>query len=148
MTVDDLITRLIAWLPAQLVDLHLESAGGTYGPPVLVYGVLPPKRAPSEPQPPLIIVRPVSGTDTDDGSRIVVRFLVETYSEDQAGLRDQVNVLQRLRSALAGQRTLGPFHLELPMQWQLFDEQPQPIWAAYLTTTWTQPAIEWMGATE
>lgn len=149
MTINDLVDRLIVFLTAALAEVRLSTSDGDDArPPVLVAGWLPPKRSADEPLPPLLVVRPTQGADEDDGSRVEVQLLLETFSEDTEGWRDLTNVVQRIRSALTAQRTLGPFHLELPLKWQLFDEQPLPQWGAVLTTTWTQPRADWLGQTE
>jgi len=113
----------------------------------MVAGWLPPRRTDDEPRVPYLILRPTKGTDSDDGSRLTVRLLLETFSEDVAGWQDLTNVVQRIRNALNGGRTLGPFFLE-SLDWELFDEQPLPQWGAIVTTTWTQPRVDWLGVTQ
>ena len=147
-TINGLVDQLKMFLERVLVELPLEAVAGPRRPPMIVTGWLPPKRSEDEPQPPYLIIRPTKGRDDDDGARIEVQLCLETFSEDADGWQDLTNVVQRVRSALTETRTLGPFHLELPLHWQLFDEQPLPQWGALLTTTWTQPSMEWLGETE
>jgi len=149
MTINDLVDRLKAFLEQVLTETRLEpSDGAAARPPHQVVGWLPPKRSEGEPLPPYLIIRPTQGRDEEDGARVEVQLCLETFSEDAEGWRDLTNVVQRVRSALTATRTLGPFHLELPLQWQLFDEQPLPQWGAILTTTWTQLRTQWLGETE
>ncbi len=148
-TINGLVDQLCERLEEILEQIRLESAGSTSGamdtvPQVVPYD-LPPPRGPSAKRPPVIIVRPLRGKDEDDGSRISVRLLLETCTEqveNAAGMRDQANLIQRIKDSLAASRIVGPFMLELPIEWQLFEDQPQPIWAAQLTTTWLQRQAE------
>ena len=149
MTINALVDRLRTFLEAVLVETRLEASDGTAPrPPHQVVGWLPPQRSAGEPLPPYLVIRPTRGRDEEDGARVEVHLCLETFSEDAEGWRDLTNVVQRVRSALTATRTLESFHLELPLQWQLFDEQPLPQWGAILTTTWTQLSTQWLGETE
>jgi len=146
VTINDLVQRLEAFLEETLAETRLEPSDETAArPPHRVTGWLPPKRSENEPLPPYLIIRPTKGRDEEDGARIEVQLCLETFSENADGWRDLTNVVQRVRGALTAKRTLGPFHLELPLTWQLFDEQPLPQWGAIVTTTWTQPSTQWLG---
>ena len=52
------------------------------------------------------------------------------------------------RSAMLDAGTLGPHALELPVDWELPDEQPQPQWIGLITSTWLSPRIMRYGPTE
>lgn len=150
MTVCDLVDRLIAWLPEQLDEVRLTPVDGSADrAPEMVAGWLPPIGEDDEPRIPYIVVRAVEGQDGADSTTTTVRMLVATYAEDEQGWRDAVNVVQRIRGALTSQRTLGPHHLELPIQWTMGGEgEPLPQWTALITTTWTSPREEWIGQTQ
>lgn len=149
MTINDLVDRLVEHIGAALAEVRMEpSEGGAPRAPALVAGWIPPKRSASEPRPPLVLVRPVRGSDADDGSRVTVQLLFVTHSEDAAGWRDLGNLIQRVRSSLTETRTLGPFHLDLPLEWEIWDDQALPEWSGRILTTWTQPRAEWLGQTE
>jgi len=140
-TINGLVGRLEAFVGPVLAETRLEPSDGTVArPPVLVTGWLPPKRSVGEPLPPLIVIRATGGQDDSDGGTIEVQLLLQTYAEDAEGWQDLGNLIQRLRNALTGSPTLGPFCLQLPLRWQIFDEQPEPQWEAMIFTTWTQPS--------
>lgn len=148
-TIRGLVDALVARLTTALENLLLTPAeGGAIRAPTLVAAYLPPKRTPGEPQPPCVVVRPSKGSGQDDGARITILLLIETFAEDAAGWQDPINIIQRVMNDLLADHTLGPFCLELPLEWTCFDEQLQPQWIAMITTTWSQPAAEWLGETE
>jgi len=139
-SINNLVDRLVEWLPGVLVDLRQQAADGTSArAPAPVAYQPPPPRSTNEVRPPCVIVRPVSG-DGDDESTITVQMQVMSYSEDADGMRDDVNTIQRILNALLQEPTLGPFSLVKPVKWLCYEEQPQPIWGARITTVWTQPS--------
>lgn len=148
MTNNDLVDRLVAFLVTALAELQLEGSDGSRHVAPIVAGWLGPKRAGGEDDRPVVIVRLSTGETGEDGSRTKVRILFGAYSESTAGWRDLGTMLQRTEIALAAARTLGPFHLELPLSWTIYDEQPLPQWQAEMTTTWTHPGAVWTGPTE
>lgn len=148
-TIIGLVDRLDAYLTTVLVDVRLSPPDGSDArPPIMVAGWLPPPRSVDDTQPPFIVIRPAKGSDGDRDSRLMVYLHLQTWAEDVQGWRDLANLIQRIRGALTGTRTLGPFHLELPLDWEIYDEQAQPQWAATITTTWTQPSVDWLISTQ
>ena len=136
--------------PLLLIDelrLFLEDIAETYvletgkGPskaPQVVEGWLPPKESQDTPDIPYIIIRLTEGEDTNDIARTTIKILVGTYSEDNDGWKDSINILLRIRERLLTVRTIGnKFRVELPLKWKLFEEQPYPIWIGELATIWT-----------
>jgi len=149
MTINDLMARLEAFLSAALVEVRLETADGEEArPPLMVAGWLPPRGEDGEPRIPYLILRPIKGSDNADGSTVTIQLCLETYSEATAGWMDLTNVIQRIRGALTASPTLGPCCLELPLVWELFDEQPLPQWGAIITTIWTVPRADWLVSTQ
>lgn len=147
-TIDGLVEALVAWLPTVLGELRQTAAAGEPRAPLAVaYNILPP-RTPGEQQPPLVVVRPASGEDTEDGSTITVILSVQSFGTDTSGMVDDANTIQRIRNALTDHMTLGPFELQWPVRWVLYEEQPSPIWAGRITTIWSQPRIERLERTE
>ena len=147
-TIDGLVDALVAWLPVVLVDLQQQAADGPARAPTVVGYALPPKRAEGEVRPPLVLVTPANGEYGDDSSTVTAILSVQSCSEDADGMRDDTNTIQRICNKLLELRTLGPFHLELPLRWVVYEDQPKPIWAGRITTTWTQPRTMWTGPTE
>lgn len=149
MTAVDLVRRVVALLTDAVEDLRLEPAdGGADRAPVVVEGWLPPPRHDDERRPPLVLVRAARGSDEEDGSRTTLIVAVECHTDDVAGWQDATTVMQRCRSALLAIGTLGPHVRELPISWELADEQPLPQWIGVITSTWLSPRVEYLGATE
>jgi hypothetical protein len=115
-------------------------------PPQVVMGYLPAKNSTPEPDYPFVIIRLAEGTDKKDGSTVVVKIIVGTYSEDsQNGWRDVANIIQRLRFELFKHGVVGKkFRVEYPMKFEIPEEQPYPEWIGIMTTTWAmaQPVEE------
>ena len=142
MTINDLVRRLAEHLTTVVAELRLETCDGTaQRPPVLVAGWLPPKRSTDQNDFPFLVVRPATGTDAEDGARVVVKLLFGTFSESVEGWQDLGNVIQRVMTSFDLTRTLGPFCLEKPLTWTIYDEQPLPQWAAEMTTRVNSPKV-------
>lgn len=149
MTVDDLVRTIGDLVTEVLADLRLLPPDGSPArPPAVVLGWAPPPRDAEEQQPPLVVIRATEGSDEAGESTATVRLLVETWAEDASGWRDASNVTQRLRTALTGRRTIGPYHMILPLTWRMADDQALPFWVSEITTTWAQPRAAWLGETE
>jgi len=148
MTLNDLVDRLVVFLGQTLAELRLEGTDGDLHVAPIVAGWLGPKRAGGEDDRPVVVVRLSTGETGEDGCRTKIRILFGSYSESINGWRDLGNMLQRTEIALTETRTIGPYHLELPLSWTIYDEQPLPQWQAEMTTTWTHPGAVWTGPTE
>ena len=149
MTAVDLVRRVVALLTDAVEDLRLAPAdGGADRAPYLVAGWLAPPKHDDEVRPPLVLVRAAKGADETEGSRTTVIVAVECHSEDIEGWQDATTVMQRCRSALLAAGTLGPHVRELPIAWELADEQPLPQWIGVITSTWLSPRVDYLGATE
>jgi len=149
VTTVDLVRRVVVLLTAAVEDLRLEPADdGADRAPTVVEGWLPPPRAAGAVRPPLVLVRAASGSDDTEGSRTTLIVAVELHSEDDAGWQDAATVMQRCRGALLDVGVLGPHAMELPLNWELADEQPLPQWIGLITTTWLSPRVMRCGATE
>ncbi len=135
--------------PLLLIDelrMFLENIAKTYiletgksqpKAPQVVEGWLPPKESQDTPDIPYIIIRLTEGEDTDEVARATIKILVGTYSEDNDGWKDSMNILLRIRERLLTMRTIeNKFRIELPLKWKLFEEQPYPIWIGEITTNW------------
>ncbi len=139
----DELCKLTAGATAELV---LEAKHGeSPRPPAIVPGFLDedeprPGRPPEdevEKAVPFVIVRFVTGEDTDQAGTATVRLIAVTYSKHGQGWRDPLNVLERIRQAIITHRLLAnQFDLQLPIKWDMPEEQPWPYWIAWMTTTW------------
>ncbi len=112
-------------------------------PPQVISGYLPAKKATDIPDFPFILVRLSDGEDADS-STVTVYVVIGTYSEDaQNGWRDPANIVERVRQSLLKKRTLANrFRLEMPLKYELPDEQPVPHWFGIITTKWTIPQLQ------
>lgn len=105
-------------------------------PQVLDWG-LPLKKSTTEPDYPFVVVRLLGGKDADEESIAAVRIYVGTTSEDMTGYEDAVNIIIRIRNALLEKRTLaGKYRLQLPLEWDIPEEQKYPQWIGLIDTTW------------
>lgn len=133
-----LAKELVAFLEEALVNtwLPLENGGGK--PPQIIDGFLPPKSKNDDF--PFVIVRPESGTSDRGRTTVTVSLIIGCYSEELDGYGYCVEVMQRIRAALAtfeNQTLANRFQLEFPITWQQMEEQPYPLWLLNMTTKWT-----------
>ncbi|CCJ32888.1 hypothetical protein [Caloramator australicus] len=108
--------------------------------PQVVVGYLPAKGESDIPDYPYVIIRAMNGVDNQEKSEIKINLIIGTYSDDHEGWQDTLNIIQRIRQRLLEQRTLAKkFRLELPLEWELFEEQALPEWNGLIKTIWTIP---------
>lgn len=138
------LARAIRERSAEIVNLlrfPTDRPGEDYRAPMVVNGFLPPKRSKSNSEFPFIIVRPSAGVTGNDGyTRVTVKFIIGCYSEDFDGHEYGLIVLNELRTGFMQYPTLeSRYRMELPFEWQLYDDQPYPEWMLEATTQWTIP---------
>ncbi|WMI72126.1 hypothetical protein RBH88_03230 [Aminobacterium sp. MB27-C1] len=134
-----LVDSICAFLKTVVCDYSLETKEKTARAPQVVAGgfSIDPTNIP---QLPYVIVRGSEGKDTEGRATAVVKILVGTYTEDSAGFRDVLNIIERIRIAFGKQRVLnGRYRIEYPFSWRMIDEQPYPEWKGEITTTWEVP---------
>ncbi|SDD89654.1 hypothetical protein [Sporomusa acidovorans] len=136
----DELCRLITDATGELI---LEAKTGPSRPPSVIPGFLDddepkPGKPPEEKAVPFVLVRFRSGEDTEQAGMATVRLIATTYSKHGQGWRDPMNVLERIRQAILTHRPLvRQFDLQLPIKWDMPEEQPWPYWIAWMTTSWT-----------
>lgn len=138
------LARAIRERSAEIVDLlrfPTDRPGEDWRAPTIVNGFLPPKRSKSNSEFPFVLVRPSAGRTGDDRfTRCTVKFIIGCYSEDFDGHEYGLIVLNELRKGFMESPTLeNRFRMELPFDWQLYDDQPYPEWMLECTTQWTIP---------
>ena len=139
----DELCKLISKATAELV---LEAKAGTSPRPL---SVIPGFLDEDEPRPgrppddevekavPFVLVRFIAGEDTEQAGTATIRLIATTYSKHGQGWRDPLEVLERIRQAILTHRPLASqFDLQLPIKWDMPEEQPWPYWIAWMTTTW------------
>lgn len=112
--------------------------------PAVHLGLLPPKTADTRNDPvyPLILILPVDGKSSSEGSTAQIKLRFGTQSEDDAGFIDVLNLLERVRILLLRQRIIDKkYRITNEWSWHFFEDQPVPQWAAELTTNWDLPPI-------
>lgn len=140
----DELCRLITEATRELV---LEAKEGAPRPPSVTPGFMDtdeprPGKPPDddiEKAVPFVLVRFLSGEDTEEAGAgtATIRLIATTYSKSGQGWRDPLEVLERIRQAILTHRPLASrFDLQLPVKWDMPDEQPWPYWIAWMTTTW------------
>ncbi|WP_325534398.1 hypothetical protein [Sporomusa sp.] len=138
----DELCKLITDATAELV---LEKKAGEPRPPSVVPGFLDddeprPGKPPDdefEKAVPFVLVRFLNGEDNQQAGTATVRLIATTYSKHGQGWRDPLEVLERIRQAILTHRPLAQqFDLQLPIKWEMPEEQPWPYWIAWMTTTW------------
>lgn len=131
----------------QALREHLEAlvSDNVKVQPKVHIGFLPPKNKDNEniSDFPFIIIRPHTGKDLQDNSKVTVKFVFGTKSEDPEGFIDLFSLMEQVRIDLQRRRIIDRrYRLELPYDWEFYEEQPYPEWYGQAVTTWTLPAIQ------
>jgi len=91
---------------------------------------------------PYVIIRIHKGSTGADGNPVVVNLILGTKCEAEDGFKDVLMLFDRIQTALFKTRVLDrQFRLELPYEWELFEDQPYPEWIGKIKTTWILPTI-------
>ena len=131
MVVNDFTDALKGRIAEAVKDLVLPVKNGKPRPPKVVEGYLPPKRSGADDDFPMVLVRPESGETEREENKISAVLIVGCWSEEFDGYKHCVNVMERIKSALATMEngTLADkYILQYPIKWKLAEEQPYPLW--------------------
>lgn len=107
--------------------------------PKVYDGYLPPKRSEKGDDFPLIIVRPESATSDREETEVSVAIIVGCYTEEFDGHEYCLNVMTRIRNALASMENgvlAKKYVLKFPITWNIVPEQPWPQWELEIDTKW------------
>lgn len=98
---------------------------------------------------PYILIQLLDGKDDKEErepeeATCQVRIVVATYSEDgSVGAMDALNVLLRIRSELKKVGIIGgTFCLQLPLEYIIYPDSPQPYYFGEMITNWSLPVIK------
>lgn len=95
---------------------------------------------------PHIMLKLVKGDDAAEGSCVTVKLCFGTYCQDATdGWRELACLMERTRQALLRQRTIAKqFRLELPLQYEVAEDQPFPEWIGQMNVKYSvgQPREE------
>ncbi|MBW1712586.1 MAG: hypothetical protein JRJ59_05530 [Deltaproteobacteria bacterium] len=154
-----LATSIKNFLAGRLQHARLKAPKtGEYAALKFFIGSLPPRGHDDPENFPFVIIRPVGGQDGRDESGLeesqaTVSLVCGVYSEDpEAGTTDLTLLTDRIRLELEARQTLDDrYRLQLPLEWQVGDEeenQPHPQYLAKLTTRWVMPGIKQLATPE
>lgn len=134
MTITLLIMAIQKFLKEQLADDMLPV------PPVLL-GYLPQSNAGNTGYP-VIKIRPAEGEGDSGQGQIQIKLQFGAQSEDDTGLIDMLNLMERVRILLLRKRVLEQqFVMDANWKMKLNEEHPAADWGGELTTTWVLPQI-------
>ncbi|CNK29441.1 Uncharacterised protein [Yersinia aldovae] len=127
-------------LPVPTADNSPLDIPTVFGKPTVFDGYLPLKHYSNEGQPPEfphIIVRASGGDSRPDQDTIRVKMIIGGFSEDVAGYRVVLNILECIQLNFQEFPILDKRYLyEDDLQWQLYDDQPYPYWIIEAFATW------------
>lgn len=120
-------------------DFRLPVENGEARAPQVINGYLPPKRSGDTDDFPFVIVLPEKGTSNREATEVTVSIIIGCFAEDYDGHEYCLNVMSRIRSALAAMENnilANKYVLSFPVTWELVPEQPWPQWQLNMTTQW------------
>lgn len=129
-----------------------EKEPGTYKPPGLHIGAIPPRRGNQDKEDfPFIVNRIISGEDGQEDSTFKVSTICGIYTGDtvEAGENEILNMVCRIRSLLIQNQVVSKkYRLNLPIKWHMgsIDDhfiQAFPFFGGVVTSEWTGPAYEY-----
>ena len=112
--------------------------------PVVFPGWVPPKPIEGE-QYPFLIVRPVSGADSEqsaeENATANFQIIVGTFSDTDDGWIDVMLLIDAVRNSFGSEPAIKGTSFEQtgPMTWNIPQEQPRPQWIGIVNTIWTIP---------
>lgn len=131
MVVNEFTNTLIEKIADAVKDMRLPVKNGEPRSPKVFDGYLPPKRSGAEDDFPCVIMRPEKGEDSEREADVSAVVIIGCYSEEFDGYRHCVNVMERIKSALATMENgtlANRYILKYPIKWNLAEEQPYPMW--------------------
>lgn len=138
------IKARMAAVAALFPNLDTEDAN-TKQAPTVFDGWLPPRPKDGPPQFPCLLVRPRTGTDTeqsaDENATAGVDIIVGVWSDTDDGWLDALLLIDAIRADLGAQPAINgtAFEQTGPLTWEIPEEQPRPQWFGKVKTNWTIP---------
>ena len=139
MVENELVIALIEKIESVVENEILPVQNGDPRPPKIINGFLPPKRTGVDDDYPFVIVRPETGTSERESTTVKVAIIIGCYSLDYDGYAYCLNVMTRIRNALAALDDgilNGRYVLQYPLTWKSPAEPAYPFWEIYLETNW------------
>ncbi|MOA39969.1 hypothetical protein D3C78_1617920 [compost metagenome] len=93
---------------------------------------------------PFIVIRYSDSEDNDEGYRTVtIDLTFGSEGEGSRGYMDVLHLMEHVRISLMRETWDGwSFRLTRPLNMGFYDEQADPFWLGYMSTTWDVPSIE------
>ena len=139
MIENKLTEALRDFIKEAIKDFRLPVENGEMRAPQVVNGYLPPKRSGDCDDFPFVIVRPEKGTSDREATEITVSIIIGCFAEEYDGHEYCLNVMARIRSALASMENnilANKYVLNFPIDWDISPDQPYPQWQIDMTTHW------------
>ena len=140
MIENNLTKALIEKIKEVVKDFRMPVKDGERRCPTVLNGYLPPKRYDGTDEDyPFIVVRPDNGTSNRENTTMTVSIVVGCFTEDLNGFEDCIEVMTRIRAALASMPNGildNRYILQYPITWDLLREQPYPQWQLNMETRW------------
>jgi hypothetical protein len=143
-TIAGLLGSLILRLTGVMGRFALETKTDRRVPSV-VAGWLPPKEDTDAEDFPFVLVRPKSGTDTeqnaDQNGTVIMELIVGTYSDTDDGFVDVTLLIDAVRDDLNSAPVIDGTAYEHigPLTWEIPEQQPRPQWFGRVLTNWQIP---------
>lgn len=138
--ISSVITDLATYLKEELKEFTLETKDGRKTPKIIEY-FFETKRRENESDFPCVIIRPYNGKMSSQ-SDIKINLICGVYSQDVDGIKDLVALMERVMKAVMSNYDISPkFKFELPLEWEISDDQPYPQWLGQITTNWNIPMV-------
>ncbi|MET3831023.1 hypothetical protein ABIC86_002489 [Paenibacillus sp. DS2363] len=103
---------------------------------------LPLNQMDSDERWPFIIVT-WSESEDDTARESQVGFVFGSHGQGEAGHMDLLHLMETVRTQLLRETYEGwPCRIERPLNMGMHDEQADPYWTGWMTTTWIMPTIE------
>lgn len=149
MNTHELCNTIRERLEYEFRNVQLPSEGrGERAAPAVINSYLPPKRsvrADVDTDFPFVLVRPVRGRSTIDGSSVTVRLIVGVRNESRdEGVTSMLLIKDIILAALFRAPRHGVFTFEQTAEWVNFDDQQEPFYELWIDTDWSMyhPQLE------
>lgn len=155
MTPIELLQNLKIVTEKSLSEMRLEVKGEpgtqevTRRRPTVFLGKLPAKKEKLTKYIPYVLIRILSGADEQrQGNKSTAiastRFIVATYSEDDSGYIDCLNIINRLRLNLLEAGIVGNKFLlkDQKIEWLMYEDDTGPYTIGEMVMEWDLPPIE------
>jgi hypothetical protein len=127
-------------------ELILEVKNGDPRAPMIIPGFLDDDDEPKPGKPPedetekavpFVIVRFLTGEESRDEGKAMVKITAVTYSKHGQGWRDPLNILERIKQSILIKRPLArQFDLQFPIKWEMPEDRPWPYSVGWMITSW------------